>query len=356
MRLPCKFRASLGPRPRLGNLFAATAMAGLTACSGAPDVSTSQDVSRSSQGHRAERPTSCGSGSAGDKPSGPASSSSPAPTHEDVAYAGVSEAQKLDLYLPENSGKKPPLIINVHGGSFRHGDKKMEVPNIEHQLAKGYASASINYRLSGEARFPAGVQDVKAAVRWLRAHAGACGYDPDRFVIWGESAGGYMAQMAAVTGGQKTMFDDPDLGHPGVSDTVQAAVVWYAPNNFGAMDAQFRKHTPKSCAKRPHPHNAGDSSESIWLGAALPAIPGKVRQADPLAYLDTARNLPPFSIATGDADCLVPYQQSENLHRAVRKAGAHSELTIVPGVGHGPVVDRAEVSHALAFLERTFRR
>lgn len=353
VRLPCNFRAFMGSRTRLGPLFAATALAGLTACSGPLPGSANQDMSKQ---HRKAQPTTCGTTDG--KPSAaasPSGSPSPTPTHQDVAYAGVSDAQKLDLYLPPDSGKNTPLIINVHGGSFRQGDKTMEKPNIVHQLDKGYASASVNYRLTGEAGFPAGVQDVKAAVRWLRAHAAPCGFDPDRIVIWGESAGGYMAQMVAITGGQKTMFDDPDLGHPDVSAAVQAAVVWYAPNNFGTMDAEFRKKTPASC-KNAHPHDPAASSESQWLGAALPTIPEKVRKADPLNYLDTARSLPPFSIATGDADCLVPHQQSEDLYKAVRKAGAHAELSIVPGVGHGPVVDRAEVSGALDFLDRTFGR
>nr|WP_240979585.1 alpha/beta hydrolase [Streptomyces sp. HNM0574] len=334
-----------------------------------PGADTTQDVSRPAHGRPAERPATCvderkderkkdgkGEGKRISAPSPNGKPALPVPTHEDVPYAGTSDAQKLDLYLPENAGKDAPLIINVHGGSFRQGDKDMEKPNIAHQLRRGYAAASVNYRLTGEALFPAGVQDVKAAVRWLRAHAGACGFDPGRLVIWGESAGGYMAQMVAVTGGRKTMFDDPALGHADVSSAVQAAVVWYAPNNFGAMDDQFREDTPKVCEGRLHPRDSAASSESQWLGAALPTIPGKVRRADPLTYLDTARDLPPFSIATGDADCLVPHQQSRELHKAVRRTGTRAELSIVPGVGHGPVVDRAEVGNALHFLDRTFDR
>ena len=358
MRLLCNVRASWGSRSRPVCLFAAVLLTGLTACSGTPTVSSGHDEGRSPDGSRAEQSAPCGR----EAPSARASSgrpSSPSPTYEDVAYADGSDAQKLDLYLPEGAGKDvkkdTPLIINVHGGSFRQGDKAMEKPNIAHQLRQGYAAASLNYRLRGEALFPAGVQDVKAAVRWLRAHAGACGFDPERFVIWGESAGGYMAQMVAATGGRKTMFDDPALGNAGVSSAVQAAVVWYGLNNFAAMDGQFRQDTPKVCG-RLNPRDAAESSESQWLGAALPTIPEKVRKADPLTYLDTARDLPPFSIATGDADCLVPHQQSRELHKAVRKTGTHSELTIVPGAGHGPEVDRVQVAPALDFLNKTFRR
>lgn len=358
MRLLCNIRAFWSTRSGLRCLFAVTLLTGLTACSGSPTVSTSHE-GRSPHGSRAEQSAACG-GDRGDSASssGP---SAPSPTYEDVAYAGGSDAQKLDLYLPEGAGKNAkkgkgvPLIINVHGGSFRQGDKAMEKPNIAHQLRQGYAAASVNYRLRGEALFPAGVQDVKAAVRWLRAHAGACGFDPGRFVIWGESAGGYMAQMAAVTGGRKTMFDDPALGNAGVSSAVQAAVVWYGLNNFAAMDDQFRQDTPKTCG-RLNPRDAAESSESQWLGAALPTIPEKVRKADPLTYIDTARDLPPFSIATGDADCLVPHQQSRNLHKAVRKTGTPSELTIHPSAGHGPEVDRQQIPQTLKFLNRTFDR
>ncbi|MET0693373.1 MAG: alpha/beta hydrolase [Propionibacteriaceae bacterium] len=274
------------------------------------------------------------------------------PTHRDLAYAELSTAQRLDLYLPTVGSGRPSLIVNIHGGAFKLGDKAMEADNIAHQLDAGYAAASLNYRLSGEAFFPAAVEDVKAAVRWLRAHADTYGYDPDRFVVWGESAGGYLAQMVAITGGQPSSFDAPHLGHAEVSSAVRAAVTFYGPNDFGAMDPQFAASSPAACGGSPQAHDPADSPESLFLGAALPEIPELVRQANPLTYLATTTELPPFYVAAGDQDCLVPHQQSIELARAVEAAGGHAELTIVPGVGHGSAVDAVQVGPALDFLAR----
>ena len=274
----------------------------------------------------------------------------PAPTHHDLRYATLSPAQTLDLYLPSGTGR-PPLIVNIHGGAFRLGDKGMEAGNIEVQLQHGYAAASLDYRLSGEATFPAAVQDVHVAVRWLRAHAGQYGYDPDRFVVWGESAGGYLAQILAITASQPTEFDAPELGFPEVSAAVQAAVVWYGPNDFAAMDRQFAASPPPTGAV-PQRHDPPDSPESQFLGATLPTVPELVRRANPLSYLATARDLPPFCVAAGEEDDLVPPQQSVELARAVRAVNGEAELTLVPGVGHGPAVDERQIRPALEFVRR----
>ena len=121
-----------------------------------------------------------------------------ATVHRDLAYVSGGHArQKLDLYLPKD-GENLPLIINIHGGAFRMGSKENGVP-LEY-LARGYAVASINYRLSQHAVFPAQIEDCKAAVRWLRAHASEYRLDLDRFAVWGSSAGGHLAAMLGTTG------------------------------------------------------------------------------------------------------------------------------------------------------------
>ena len=118
--------------------------------------------------------------------------------HRDLAYvSGGHERQKLDLYLPKE-GTNLPLIINIHGGAFKAGSKEDGVPIT--YLNQGYAVASINYRLSQHAIFPAQIQDCKAAVRWLRAHAGEYRLNPERFAVWGASAGGHLAAMLGTTG------------------------------------------------------------------------------------------------------------------------------------------------------------
>ncbi|MFE3177867.1 alpha/beta hydrolase fold domain-containing protein [Amycolatopsis sp. NPDC059090] len=288
----------------------------------------------------------------------PATKEAPiSPTHQDIAYATKSPAQKLDLYLPAGANEKTPLLIDIHGGGFLFGDKRQEAELVvEEQVKQGYAVASINYRMACEAKFPAGVQDVKAAIRWLRAHAAEYRLDPDRFATWGQSAGAYLSTMAAVTGDQKTVFDDDSLGNPGVSSAVQGAVSWYGPYDFGAMDGQFATHRPAACTSDVLAHGKADSPESTWLGGALDSVADKAKQANPATYLATARTIPPISFAAGDSDCAIPHQQSEDMHDAVKAAGGQATLAIVKGAGHGPAVDQAQTGAALEFVNGLFKR
>ena len=210
------------------------------------------------------------------------------------------------------------------------GDKRGELAQVSTLLDQGYAVASINYRLSGEAIFPAGMQDVKAAVRFLRANAPVYGFDRDRFAAWGGSAGGYMAVMLGVTSGQKTIFDDPSLGNTSVSGDVQAVVDWFGLVNFLTLDSDARG------GKCPNPshHDDADSPESQLLGAALQNVRPKAEQANLLNYIKTAKAIPPFHIAHGDMDCLVALRQSVTLNDALLRGGFVSMLTILPGAKH----------------------
>ncbi len=160
-------------------------------------------------------------------------------TQTGVAYASTSPSQTLDLYLPASDGSTAaPVVVLIHGGAFAMGDSGMEAGLAQTLVQQGFAVAAVNYRLSGEALYPAGAQDVKAAVRWLRANATEYGLDPDKFAAWGQSAGGWMATMLGVTGDQATIFDDDSLGNPDQSDAVQAVVSWYGPVDFATMDEQ----------------------------------------------------------------------------------------------------------------------
>lgn len=255
----------------------------------------------------------------------------PAATAANVPYASTSASQVLDLWLPTDATTATPLVIYIHGGAFKGGDKGMVGGKVQPLLDAGYAVASLNYRLSGEAVFPAGVQDVKAAVRWLRANAATYNLDPDRFAAWGESAGGHLVSIIGTTGDQTTLLDDPSLGNPDVSSAVQAVVDWFGPTDFGQMDAQAA--SGGGCTA-PQVHDPADSPESAWVGGALQTVPDVVAQANPITYIATANVLPAFSIAHGDADCNVPYQQSQILATALTAAGADAELTILPGATH----------------------
>lgn len=287
----------------------------------------------------------------------PAALEVPDPTVADVAYADASATQVLDLYLPAAAASPVPLVIDIHGGGFRTGDKRDAVGNVPVLLAAGYAVASIDYRTSCEALFPAGAQDVKAAVRWLRAHADEYGLDPTAFASWGTSAGAYMAVLLGTTGDQATLFDDPTLGNADVSSAVQAVVAWFAPTDFLTMDQQFAELTPDACNGAPQRHDPAGSPESVWLGAALQTVPELAASASPITYIATATSLPPFSLAAGSDDCVVPHQQSLELDTALRAAGATSTFVLLDGAVHGdPRFGTTQTRPAMAMLRSVFGR
>jgi acetyl esterase/lipase len=237
------------------------------------------------------------------------------------------------------------------------GDKSMDIAHIADVLDAGYAAAGVNYRLSGEALFPAAVQDVKAAVRFLRANAEEYGLDPDAFAAWGASAGGNLVSMIGTTGDQQTDLDDPSLGHPDVSSAVQAVVAWFPPVDFLQMAAQFEEAYPEACEGTPPSADAPESPESKYLGAPVQEVPDLAAAANPITYIESATELPVFAIAAGDSDCLVPHQQSELLHEALQAAGATSSLTIVEGAGHGdPLIAETVTEDVLAMLAEVFGR
>ena len=157
----------------------------------------------------------------------------------DLPYSSHSPAQKLDIYLPDAGDGPFPIILFIHGGGFAIGDKRdIHVLAFLKGLEHGYAVVSVNYRLSGEAIFPAGLQDIKAAIRWLRANCEQFHLDGSRIAACGGSSGGNYAAMICLTG-HVTEFDDLSLGSPGYPCNVQAAVDWFGPTDFLKMDEQL---------------------------------------------------------------------------------------------------------------------
>ena len=248
------------------------------------------------------------------------------PVLKDAAYATGSSAQKLDLYVPAGSGPFP-LIINIHGGGFMMGDKGN--PDMADAfLAAGYAVASINYRLSGEAKAPAQIQDAKAAVRWLRANAAKYKLDPQRFASFGASAGGNLAALLGTSCGAAAL-EGPELGNADQSSCVQAVVDWFGPTDFLQMDAQF---AGTAC---PVDHNAANSPESMLIGAPIQTKPEAARVMNPIAYVSA--KAPPFLIQHGTADCNVPPQQGKLLADALTPLIGADKVTytLIQGAGHG---------------------
>jgi len=238
----------------------------------------------------------------------------------DVAYvANGHPRQRLDLYLPRG-GDKRPLIIVIHGGAFLGGDKGDE--NVAQFLKAGYAAASLNYRLSGDAIFPAAVEDCKAAVRWLRAHAGEYHLDPERFGAWGASAGGNLVAMLGTTGETKEFDVGENLN---VSSRVQAVADYFGPTDFLQMDAH---RVPGGQV-----HDAAQSPESLYIGGAIQENRTKVAKANPITFISP--KAPPFYLAHGDQDPLVPHHQSVLLAAALQAAGVEVTFYTVKGGGHG---------------------
>lgn len=252
----------------------------------------------------------------------------------DVAYANTSESQKLDIYLPDNikESEAVPVIVYVHGGAFKTGDKSGGVlGSVLEGVKKGYAVVSINYRMSGEATFPAAIEDAKAAIRYLRANASEYNLDTENFAIWGESAGGNIAAMVGTTGDDKT-FDNADLGNAEQSSAVQAVVDWFGPLQFTEMDNQFKALglTPKMGAT-----SSSTSPESQYIGEDISKNPQAAEKANPGNYISASD--PAFLIQHGTADTNVPLTQSQNFAKALEQVLGSSKVTLetFEGAGHG---------------------
>ena len=257
--------------------------------------------------------------------------------HQDIVYVtDRHERQKLDLYIPDE-GENLPLIIWIHGGAWLGGDKTHYNPR--EYLKSGYAGASINYRLSQHAIFPAQIEDVKAAVRWLRANAETYRLNPNRFAAWGSSAGGHLVAMLGTT---DDVAEFEVGGNLEVSSRVQAVVDYYGPTDFLQMDAH---RLPDGLV-----HDAPDSPESKLVGGPIQEHKDRVARANPITYVSEDDS--PFLIIHGDQDKLVPYQQSVLLKDALEKAGVPVTFYKVEGGGHGWFRDPKVPELTKAFLEQ----
>jgi acetyl esterase/lipase len=253
-----------------------------------------------------------------DGPSGTGPPVRPKPACSNLAYATGSPAQTLDIYLPATGVSPYPVILAIHGGGFLRGDKQDEqITPMLQALTRGYAVVPIDYRLSSEAKFPAQINDVKAAIRWVRANAARFGLDPRRIAVWGDSAGGYLAALAGTSGGVARL-SDPSQGNAGRSDRVQAVIDWFGPISLRKIDADF----PAGSAGP----NSPRSLLSAYLGVDWRKFPGKVKAADPITYISAGD--PPFLIEHGTADGTVPVRQSERFAAALVRVLGRGRVTL----------------------------
>ena len=246
---------------------------------------------------------------------------------KDIAYIeGGDEAQKLDIYLPETSSEKPlPLIVHIHGGGWRAGSK-FPCP-VAGMVLKGYAVASVEYRFSQKAVFPAQIQDCQAAIRWLRAHAKQYHFDTERLGAIGGSAGGHLSALVGTSGGKKAF--PPIGGHEDQSDRVQAVCDIFGPADFTTV---LQQAAEDKNVKNIFAFNTPSDPYSGLISAKLDDK-AKADAVSPVHYVST--DAPPFLILHGTHDTLVPYAQSVQLEAALKAQGVPVWLQTLPGAGHG---------------------
>lgn len=258
---------------------------------------------------------------------------------KDLIYATVNgKSLGLDLYLPPNV-KNPALIVWVHGGAWRTGDKSQYPQPLVDQ---GFALASLDFRQSTEARFPAAVHDIKAAIRYLRAVAIDYGYRTERIAICGASSGGHLAALVGMTNGNREL--EGTVGdHPGQSSSVQAIISYFGASNLTTILAQS---TPFGLGiRRP--------ALDLLLGAQPDQVPELARLASPISHVN--KNSPPLLLLHGEQDPQMPPAQSLELEGAYKKLGLDVTLDIVYGAAHAGKEFFApeHLQRAAQFLKRT---
>ncbi|MBV6498665.1 MAG: hypothetical protein CJBNEKGG_00893 [Prosthecobacter sp.] len=246
---------------------------------------------------------------------------------KDIAYIeGGDEAQKLDIYVPETPSDKPlPLIVHIHGGGWRAGSK-FPCPFTAMAL-KGYAVASVEYRFSQKAVFPAQIQDCQAAIRWLRAHASQYHFDTSHVGVIGGSAGGHLSALVGTSGGKKAF---PAIGgHEDQPDRVQAVIDIYGPADFSTV---MQQAAADKNVRNIFAFNTPSDPYSSLIGTKLDDK-AKADAVSPVHYV--SQDSPPFLILHGTHDTLVPYAQSLQLEAALKAQGVPVWLQALPGAGHG---------------------
>ncbi len=262
----------------------------------------------------------------------------PEPDFADVNYAGDDlEGHLLDIYLPQDGKEKHPLIVVIYGSAwFSNNFKKAAYMSLGKPLTDaGYAVATINHRASGEAKYPAQINDVKGAIRHLRANADKYNLDTSFVGITGFSSGGHLSAMAGVTNDMKTRTSGDitiDVegnigGNLDQSSSVDAVVDWFGPVDMARME---NCETVKGA----------DSPEAVLMGIAPADSPDMVALISPITYI--SENTVPMLVIHGTSDSVVPFCQGENFSEELKKAGKLVKFIPVEGGEHGPVTFNEE--------------
>ncbi|MEO3813986.1 cellulose binding domain-containing protein [Sphaerisporangium sp. B11E5] len=252
-----------------------------------------------------------------------------AAVYSNIAYAPAqpagSKGHLLDLYLPTGGLTPRPLLIWHKGSAWSSDEGKTGADAIAAIFnPKGFAVAGVSVRSSAQAVFPAQVHDIKAAIRWLRANASTYQLDPQRFAMLGESSGGWLTEMATLTGGVSSL--EGTIGTTGYSSALQTGLAMYSPTDFLQMNAQ---NLPTGGVN----HDSPASPESALIGCAIQTCPTQTALANPMNYVDA--NDPPLMFLHGQADFLVPHGQSVLLYNKIKTSCGNAQFISIPGADHG---------------------
>jgi acetyl esterase/lipase len=264
-----------------------------------------------------------------------------APTTAAIAYAPAVPADStghlLDLFVPPNAQRPLPVVIWTGGSAWSAENGRNTAGWIAQRLnPAGYAVVGVSVRSSANVKSPGQLQDMKAAIRWLRANASAYNLDPNRIAVMGDSSGGWNAAMTGLTGDVPSL--EGEIGTTGQSSAVRAAVAFYPPTDFLRMD----EHMIGECSNpgsstRTGCHDGANSPESRLVGCSIQTCPEAVQRANPINYISKAD--PPILILHGEADKLVPFNQGEMLYQALSAACHDATFIAFPAAGHGTFVD-----------------
>ncbi|MEO5302285.1 alpha/beta hydrolase [Enterococcus cecorum] len=301
----------------------------------------------------------------------------------DIAYGKDSSEQELDIFLPTDSTKtKHPVIISIHGGGFVACDKRngeMIQPMLT-GLERGYAVVALNYRLAPNTKFPKPVQDIKQAIRFLKANADTYHLDPDLFFVWGGSAGGYMTLMSCVFQ-DEPLFDNPDDPNLEQNTNIAGAVAWYPLSDFATCDDELKinsyinrftrseivdtsdEYEPALpvLAENAFPfHEAPNSVTELFLGISFDKNHPVMQQASPIHYLQSGTNLPPLFIQHGSADEIVPMQQGIRFAIRAKESSESNQVTleIIPNAIHSSKLfeTKKNIERVLDFIEQVIQQ
>ncbi|WP_307585048.1 alpha/beta hydrolase [Paenibacillus wynnii] len=239
----------------------------------------------------------------------------------DVVYAEYGGVERrLQIIIPNRAGYKFPLVVFVQGSAWRKQDLYAAIPNLSHIASKGYVIASVEIRDTDISRFPAAVEDVKCAIRFMRKHAIEYGIDPNRVAVWGDSSGGHLSLMTGLTIGE---YDNGLYSEQ--TDEVSAVIDYYGISDLLTL-GKYNDVLD---------HDAADSPEGLFIGGKVKEYLELAKKASPL-HQDLDKALPPFLIVHGDNDQVVHINQSIEMYKALKQHGQRVFFYKVVGADHGP--------------------